>query len=208
MAFKLGTNKSLTSRFSLKQLAVFTLAVVLVVTQIERLVNQGTLLGYQIRANESATSKTVQNNSGSLLGFKPSNQKSLACTKIDLKKVSDVMQVEMKQQPGFMPETQKPVTTSSCVFSANDPSASRMFTILMRIRDDEKSAKNILAALSKSSTVEKVNGVADEAIYNKTANQLTVRKEKTVYTLTVSARTAKNFDNKSAAVELAKNIRY
>lgn len=192
-----------------KKTAILILLVVLLISQTERLISQGTILGYQVR-DVSSSQKNLNNNSGSLnTGLKGLKEDKEVCGKIDIQKVSEAMNDEMRAQGGFIPPSDNSEKRSSCIFVSKEQGSKKLATLLIRDQQNESTAKKTITSLSDSARdkVSKIDDVMDEAIFNDQSNQLTARKGKIIYTITATSSSEKNFDNKTASIKIAKNIR-
>lgn len=180
---------------------------ILVGTQIERFINKGTILGYGVRDVKSKQAKARQNKSGSIIGGTVSkeNQKSIACDTFPANKVSEVLQSEVDRISGFVPDKTEPNIVSSCIYRTKGAAAGiRTVSILLREQKDSSTAQRTLATLRDGGKGEEVKGVGDEAYFNTGANQLTVRRDKRLITVTVPGSEDSKQDSKTTAVAIAK----
>ncbi len=191
-----------------KYLPLIIVIAILVITQSERFIREGTLLGYQVRSPQSARSKARQNSSGSVVGGKVAdkNVKSVACDTFPQEKVAKILDAEVQRLSGFVPDKTKPLLVSTCIYvSKNDANKAQTVSILLRdMKDDGTAKKTIITIRSGNEDGENITQLGDEAFYNKSANQLTVRKGNRLITVTVPKVEGSKKDNKTIAVEVSK----
>lgn len=202
--FKLSSHKKF-RHIQPRLLVLVFVAVLLFVTQFERLVTQGTILGYQVRKVQSPVAASNQNRSGSILGgaVAKENEKSIACDTFPAQKVAQVLKQDVERISGFVADKTDPYVISSCIYRTKDAATKRTVALLVRELKDKQTAQKTLETLRAGSKGAVVKGVGDEAYFNTNANQLTVRVQKKVYTVTVP-RVKDSEDNKSIAVDIVK----
>lgn len=206
MEVKLGKLKlSSHKKIQIKHLIASVVVLMIVISQIERFVTQGTLLGYQVRSVQSEASKLQQNRSGSLINGKVSkeNQKSIACDTFPASEVQKKLKQDVERISGFVADRSDPYLISSCIYRTKAGDNKRTIALLVREQKDKQVAQKTLQTLKAGSKGDVVKGVGDEAFFNTSANQLTVRVDKKIFTVTVP-RVNESEDNKSLAVDIVK----
>ena len=134
----------------------------LVGSQVERFLNKGTILGFQVRTVKSQASKARQNRSGSIIGGTVSkeNQKSIACDTFPADKVAKIVESEVERISGFVPDRTEPQLVSSCIYrTKGDAKNNRSISILLREQKDESAAKKTLAAFRDTKKGEEVKNL-------------------------------------------------
>lgn len=183
------------------------LVLLLVISQVERFVRVGTIFGYSARTLKSSQIDPGPNRSGTILGGSVSknNQKSIACDLFPEDKMKSVLKEDLERISGFVPDKIGEVTTSSCIYRTKGGASSRRtISLLYREQKDEGTAKKILVALRKPNKGSDVSKLGDEAYFNESANQLTVRVNKKLYTITVPEVESAKSTSKDIAIEIAK----
>ena len=182
--------------------AVIIVAVILGATQLERFITHGTLLGYQLRRVEQKSSYT-KNPLGSASN---TPQPSESCKKLTEKDVSKILNSKVERIGGAFGDRTEPTFVSSCIYRATEKGM-RSVTVILRDAKDEAAAQKSLEITSKLKGVEQVNKLGDEAYFNPTAQQLTVRSKKRIATVTVSKPTAESkISSKDAALKMAEQL--
>jgi len=204
--FKLSSHKKL-SNSQITRVILIVVALLLVGSQVERFINNGTVFGYEVRTVKSQETRSRQNRSGSILGGDVSkdNQKSIACDTFPADRVSKVLKTDVERISGFVPDRAQPTLVSSCIYrTKGDVKDRRAISILLREQKDEVIAQKMIVSLKQATKGEDVKGLGDEAYFNTSANQLTVRKGKRLITVTVPRTQTSAQDSKTTAVEIAK----
>lgn len=186
--FTHGSRKRWFTRKNTLRAAVLLIPAILLVTQAERFITQGTLLGYQVREVKTKQQIIQQNRSGTLLNAEKTaeNQKSRACEKFPQEKVKKVAGGDVERVSGFVADRTEPTVTSTCIYRTKDGDRnSQSVLILYRELEDEAAAKKTLDALKQSKDGEDITGLGDAAYFNTHANQLSVQKGKELFTITV-----------------------
>ncbi|MDQ5913722.1 MAG: hypothetical protein QG623_341 [Patescibacteria group bacterium] len=215
---KRGNNRRLSSRIQniklgKKQILALALGIALLIvsiSQLERLYNEGTFFGYQIKDNKSKEeSDSRKANSGSLVGGSVSkdNKKSIACDTFPSDKISKILESEVERISGFVEDKTEPNLISSCIYrTKGDSDNSRSVAILMREFKDEDTAKKTFTSISQAKSGEEVKKLGDQAYFNNNSNQLTVRKGKEVYTITVAGKNSSKEQNKELTISIVKIV--
>lgn len=178
------------------------LVAVLVVSQLERLVTQGTLLGYQVRAGEQKTVSTKT----PLGSASNTPQPSEACKRLTAEDTSTILSAKVERIGGAFGDRTEPNFVSSCIYRATEKGM-RSVTVILRDAKDQAAAQKSLEITSKLKGVERVNKLGDEAYFNPTAQQLTVRSKKRIATVTVSKPTTESkISSKDAALKMAEQL--
>ena len=184
------------------QYAVAVAVVILLGFMVQRFIKQGTIFGYKVRDVRSTNATIRGNNSGALAGSsKPAAKTNRACTDVSAQMISKAINDTVKTVGSFAVDITKPNLVSSCIFTS--PTTKTTLSVLLREFTDQEKAKKTVDALAKAQGIEKVSVRADQAIYNSTANQLTVRKGARVTTITVTKNSKEKFDNKTTAIQVA-----
>lgn len=204
--FHLSTGRKLTKLHKGTYVAI-VIVLILVSSQVERFINKGTIFGYQARDIKSQQVISRQNSSGSLIdgSIAAENQKSAACEVFPADKVSKILKSDVERISGFLPDRNDPILVSSCIYrTKGDTKDRRSISILLREQKDVVTAQKTIVALKQTTKGEDLKGVGDEAYFNTTTNQLTVRKDKKLVTVTAPRIQSSGQDNKTIAVEIAK----
>lgn len=184
------------------QYAAAAVVVILLGFLVLHLIKQGTIFGYKVRDVRSTNATIRDNNSGALADNRGSAAKTnRACTAVSAQEISKAINDTVKTVGSFAVDIAKPNLISSCIFTS--PTTKTTLSILLREFPDQEKAIKTVDALAKAQGIEKVSTKADQAIYNSTANQLTVRKGARVTTITVTKNSKENFDNKTTALQVA-----
>lgn len=189
----------------LKQYGLLIVLIIILVLQIERVIRKGTFLGFEVRSVKTAQVKRLQSQSGSFLDANVSkeNQKSASCESFPQAKVSQVLGVDVERVSGFIPDRTEPIKTSSCLYRTKvDKADATTISFLIRELKDEAVAKKNLEGLRQKSG-ETIKKLGDDAYFNTSTNQLTVRQGKKLTTITAPGKFSKK-DNKTVTVELAR----
>ena len=194
---------------SLKKYWPLIIVLVLVLSQVERFVRVGTIFGYAVRSTQSAESATVKNRSGSIINGRVSadNKKSIACDLFPENKVKDILKTDVERISGFVPDSVGVTTTSSCIYRTKaDAQNRRTISLLYREFKDQATSKKTLESLRKSNKGSDVKKLGNEAYFNESANQLTMRQDKKVYTITVPGTANQKSNSKDTAIQIAKIV--
>ena len=215
---KRGNDRKLSSRIrniklSKKQILALALGVALLivsVSQLERLSSEGTLFGYQVKdiagVKESNTKKAK---SGSVVDVSklPDGSYNEACKILTLEDIRSFRKAEFKQSAGLVPDTKEPLL-STCIYSTKSQDGTfEMVSILLRSKENSDSAKKLISSLRQQDEGEDISGLGDEAYFNRKANQLTIRIDSRLVTITHSS-SKEDLDTKSITVELAKKMNF
>ncbi len=201
--FSLGSPKKINTRKIVLYAGLGALLIVLAL-QVERFIYKGTILGYKARTVSSEASRKRQNQSGIIPGASISkeNKKSVACEAFSQDKVAAILGSDIERFPGFIEDRKEPNLVSSCIYKTKG-NESKMVSILLRDMKNEDLASKTVEMLKDASNVEPISSLGDQAIYNISANQLTVRLGKRIITVTVSSPQSKDVDGKTTAVTIA-----
>ena len=188
-------------RLGLPGLAIALLIVLLICSQTERFIYHGTILGYRVRNVQ----KTVSLPSNNLFGGQSGNQKKLACEKVTQSDVSKLLGEEVREGTSFLPDRTTPNIVSNCIYRTVSDAKSpvRTASILYRETVDINSSKQSITNLQKQGRGADISGVGDQAYYIDSANQLTVRKDKKIVTVTVTKANIGQPASKDVAIKLA-----
>lgn len=197
-----------TRRFRLKpaHVLIFVL-LVLAVIQVERFIRAGTILGYQVRDVRSSSQSQKQNQSGALLGGEAgkANVDSRACKDYSAEEVSKIVSKEVQRISGFIPDVDGPPSISTCIYRTQGAiSDSTTVSILVREQADESTARKVLDAQAADNDVSEINDLADRAIFNKSANQLSILNGRKAVTITVSSNSLDTTKAKDIAIAVAR----
>ena len=181
-------------KFSLKKICIVVLSVLVLSLMLERFINRGTILGYQVRHVNSPIADSAD-----------SVQDSLACSKVDAAKVGKVIGVKAERIAANLGDKKDPTFISICSYKTaqNQP---RFVTLVIRDSKNEDTATKQMVSYSKRSGVTPVK-LGSEAYYLSVQNQIVVRDGKRIVTVTVSPPTdASKVSSKEAATELASSL--
>jgi len=181
---------------SIPALVLILLCIALVVTQTERYIHKGTILGYKVK-NVSPSPKDTSNI------FSTSQKPSAACDKVSEQFVSDALGQEVGRiSVGFEDRTE-PYFISSCSYRTKE-TPTRSVTINIRDTKDEQAAKAAIDNLEKRSQGTTVENVGDKAYYSDLSRQLTAQKGNRIVTVTVSKESGNgDVASKDAATKIA-----
>lgn len=145
---------------------------------------------------EGASSATVALSNG--------QKASRACDLIGIGDVEKTIGEKAERIAGQFDDKTQPNLLSNCLYrSTGKPS--RAVTITIRGFGDEDSAKSAMVANSKRPETEEVNGLGDEAQYTKGAQQLMVREDSRIITITAGRPTDNSKkDSRDVAIDLYK----
>lgn len=203
VTFKHSSSQSFRARA--RRYLPFIIIALVLLSQLERVVRVGTFFGFQVREVNSSRVTSRQNKSGSILGAEVAkkNQKSVACDTVPADKVSSILKQDVERLGGIMADKTKPYLTSSCIYRAKNDK--RTVSILLRdMKDEEVAKKTITTIKSGNKDGEDIDQLGDEAFFNKSANQLTVRKGKRLITVTVPNVEGSEKDSKTIATDISK----
>lgn len=171
----------------------------------ERLITKGTFLGYQVIRKETSQTRRNKNISGSEINTKHTKTSDTkACKSISKETLSKKLSDDLRVVGSFVPDKDGPISTSSCIFVSD--SSKLTISILLREFQDQSKIKTQLDNVMKNEKVELLNAIGDHAVYNNSANQLTVQFGKRLYTITVTKNTEEKFDNKRTALGVVDSL--
>jgi hypothetical protein len=209
--FKHGSSNMIrnwTRHKSAKFWIVAALLLLLAVFVVERFITQGTILGYKVRQT-SSESRVNKAKSGGLVNQgkigDPNN--TIACQRTNIDTVRTVLGDPEVQKSSIAPDRTEPRLVSSCLFySAQAQTSGRTGSLLIRDQNDVAAAQKIMQTLGSSEDTTRVDDIGDEAVFNDSSNQLTYRKDRTLYTITVSSKGTEPFDSKAASTGIASAV--
>lgn len=193
-------------KLSKRKILLLVLSVVFLLvsaSQLERLHSQGTIFGYKVRTVKTSSAKARQKNSGSVVNAKVSdkNEKSVACDTFPVDKVSRIVGAEVERVSGFAKDQTDPYLISNCIYVAKGSDSRRLSTsMLLRDMRDVETSKKTFTSISGSRKGEEIKGLGDSAYFSTSSNQLTVRKDKRLITVTVTG----SDNTKDMAVQISK----
>lgn len=195
--------------FKNKKHWLWILLAVLLIAQAERFVRNGTILGYEVRSVSSKQAQDNRSASGGLLGASQAGEqeKSKACEIFTEDKVSKVVDLDLERVAGFVKDTTEPNLISNCSYKTKGSSKDKNavgISILYREKKDTENAKKTIEILKQDKNGEDIGNLGDEAYFNKGTNQLNVRKDNKIITVTVSGKVAEGKDRKDLAKDIAK----
>lgn len=185
-------------KYKLKPVSVIVLGAVvglLTITQIERFITQGLLLGYQVRQKPliaNTPSKRMQ----------LSAEKSRVCQKLNTKTVQRLINQPVEVTAGFSSFTSGDNEFSSCAYRTTDKNKpTRNISVGERV--NKKNADQALEKVHKNNG-EDVDIAGKKAVWQAKSGQLTIVQEETVYTITVSG--GDQSSKKQIAVQVAEAL--
>lgn len=192
----------------LKKALPWLLIVLLLLSQIERFVHEGTLLGYEVRNTKRHSQiKKQKAQSGKITDTRklPDGKDNKACKVLNAEEVASVRPVKFIQNGGLTPDSKSPLI-STCIYSfKGDKGGFEMITLLLREKASSDAAKKVIGNLQKSKQGQEIANIGDAAYFNGDTNQLTVVKGSTIYTLTFSS-SEKSLNSKDITTNLAKQL--
>lgn len=171
-----------------RKILVFVVLIVFAGVITERLVTQGTLMGYQILSKPNPISSE-------------SEQPSEACKRADAKFVSSVLGASVERIALGFADQPKPFR-SICSY-ATKGKGRRYVTIVMRDTATDSSAKSQLVTLAERKDSKAITGFGHEAYFTAKSRQLTIRQGKRIITVTISDPSKQS---NIASLEAAKKI--
>lgn len=177
---------------SVLRVLLIVVAVFLVLLQLERFINKGTFMGYQLRQVESTEISNPFN----------SAVPSETCNKVTIELVQDLLKQPVARS-GNVADRKKPLLYSTCSYKTTK-GPTRTITVSQQEVEAGR-AKQSLTDLKSRSKGESVSGIGDEAYFSTTTNQLTVRKSDKIIRVKVSkARDDKQPDAKELDIQITK----
>ncbi len=178
-------------------LVFIAVVLVLMASQVERFVNKGTVLGYQVRRVPKTSSIASKDLS------KRMTSSSKVCKQISADFVSKQLKQEVTEST-FLPDKIQLENFSSCMFRTKEKPF-RSVSVTVRERSNEDEAKKTLVTAAKQSVEVKIEGV-DEAYFTEKANRLTARRGSKVATIVVMSSANDKVPSQDAAVAMAKQL--
>lgn len=191
-----------------KRYAIIIVIAIILAMQIERLVSKGTFFGYKLRSASSKTATQQREQSGSILGGKNAkNKDAVACKTFTEQKVGEAIGSKVTLLGSLVPDRNKPNLVSNCLYKIEgaDGKSTKTVSILVRDLSSVELAQKTVKSLKSDEKGKDITGLADEAYFNTSANQLTVRKGKRLVTVTVPKSQSDQSDNKDTAIAIAKS---
>lgn len=171
----------------------------------ERLITQGTFLGYQVYEKNTASRKSEE----ALKKAQADKVKgSKVCQAFDEKRLKQITGQEFTKGALFA-DTREPTINSSCILNAknsSDGKAIRAIVASLQERRDEASAQEEFSKQLKRANVEQVTGVGESALFETKTGRLLVKKGKTTFSVTVNSKEKEKSANKDVTIELAKEL--
>ncbi len=177
---------------TLKNILITIVALLFIGLITERLINKGTIFGYQIRHVKK---------SSILSDDQPKPSKT--CETVNEEQIKNIMGVKATRSGGTFGDRNEPTFISTCTYKLED-TPFRTITMVVRDTTDNDSAKKQIQSAVARKGSESVDKLGDEATYSDSANQLIVRKGKKIYTVSVSRPgQASTISSKDASVAIA-----
>jgi hypothetical protein len=156
-----------------KIVAIGCVSLLLAVLVIERLITQGTFLGYQVRSENKSIFTTDQ------------VQESRVCELASEALAEDIFEAPVKRIATNLADVSEPIFMSICTYQTKT-SPARTATLVLREYADTIQIESQLEAFKRRAGQKRIEGLADEAYYVASSKQLMVRKGTSLITVTVS----------------------
>lgn len=195
MKFKHAEGIGSGKRFNVKFFLIALVATLFIGWIVERYVHKGTFFGYQVRHVKTSNPFTGSNNE---------QKSSKVCESITSDDIKSILGVAASRMGNAFGDREKPTFISTCTYKLEDTPI-RVVTMVVRDTSDEATAKKQFQTLTERKGSQKIDGLGDEATYLDSANQVSVRKGKRLYTVSISKPTkSSKKSSQDGATEIVK----
>lgn len=181
-------------KLSIKQIVIGVIVILLIILIAERLINQGTFLGYTVRDQQRTETFNMP---------EEENKSSFACSTASVNKVSDALQAEVVKVGGSYKDVVEPRLVSVCNYTTKQKPARAVTIVVKDLRDDDSASQSLSSTKNKSNV--KQLEINDESYFAVDSRQLVTRKGNRVISVTVSEpREVSNIDSQQVTEQIAK----